>query len=83
MLGVIRARVIGYGATFSWGVHVNDTILSAAHLELLRGLSARGLMPRAEVPAQLWEGLEARELLERTLGGYLRLTERGRAALNE
>ncbi|SFL12090.1 hypothetical protein [Rhodanobacter glycinis] len=85
MPGIIPARMMGNGAafTFAEGVHVNDAKLSATHLELLRALSARGQVPRAEVPAQLWEGLEARGLLERTLAGYLRLTKYGRTALNE
>lgn len=85
MPGIIPMRMMGGGAAsiLAEGAPVNDAKLSATHLELLQVLSARGQVPRAEVPAQLWEGLEARGLLERTLAGYLRLTKYGHTALNE
>ncbi|MEP6898703.1 MAG: hypothetical protein ABI870_09245 [Rhodanobacter sp.] len=52
-----------------------------ARRELLSQFLQKDVVPRADIPEPVWIDLEARGILERTLGGYLRLTQYGRTLL--
>jgi hypothetical protein len=49
--------------------------------EVLMQFRLRDFVPHAEIAELIWSELEAWGVLERTLGGYLRLTRYGRDLL--
>jgi hypothetical protein len=60
---------------------MTDMDVAEKHRELLARFQRKDVIPHAEIPEQVWSDLEARGVIERTLGGYLRLTRYGRQLL--